>query len=82
MATGFQAEVSQGNLMTAESMNSVLSVLLNVDGTVPMTGDLKCGTSSGVINIHKLNLASNMFGTSLPSASSGSAGDVFFLLET
>ena len=82
MATGFSAEVTKGELLTADNMNSVLSVLLNVDGTVPMTGHLNCGTSSGVINIHKLNLASNMFGTSLPSAGDGELGDVFFLLET
>lgn len=82
MATSFSAEVSKNTIVSADEINSVLSVLLNVDGSVPMTGDLNCGTSSGVINIHKLNLASNMYGTSLPLASDGRAGDVFFLLET
>ena len=82
MATGFSAEVAQGEILTADNMNSILRVLLNVDGTVPMTGHLDCGTSSGVINIHKLNLASNMFGNTLPNAGDGELGDVFFLLET
>lgn len=82
MATGFPAEVTKGDVLTAESMNSILSVLLNVDGTVPMTGHLNCGTASGVINIHKLNLASNMFGNNLPNDGDGEYGDVFFLVES
>jgi hypothetical protein len=82
MATGFSAGVTKNEIVSADKMNSILRVLLNVDGTVPMTGHLNCGTSSGVINIHKLNLASNMFGTSLPNAGDGELGDVFFLLET
>lgn len=82
MATGVSAEVPKNTIVSADEMNATLSVLLNIDGSVPMTGDLNCGTSSGVINIHKLNLASNMFGTSLPNAGDGELGDVFFLLES
>ena len=82
MATGFPAEVNKGYLITADDMNANLSVLLNVNGTVPMTGDLNCNNLYGIINVGKIKLNSNMYGTSLPNASEGSAGDVFFLLET